>query len=37
MKLFVDIAQVAFTVTREAQDKLDDKGRQKADGVRRAR
>jgi hypothetical protein len=33
MKLFVDISLVQFTVTREAQDKLDDKGRQKADRV----
>jgi hypothetical protein len=31
MKLFVDISRVHFTVTREAQEKQDDKGRQKAD------
>jgi hypothetical protein len=31
MKLFVDISRVHFTVTREAQEKHDDKGRQKAD------
>jgi len=31
MKLLVDISRVQFTVTREAQEKLDDKGRQKAD------
>jgi hypothetical protein len=31
MKLFVDTSQVAFTVTQVAQEKQDEKGRQKAD------
>src|SRR5262245_26382958 len=31
MKLFVDISQVAFTVRPVAQEKQDEKGRQKAD------
>lgn len=31
MKLFVDTSQVTFTVTQVAQEKQDEKGRQKAD------
>jgi hypothetical protein len=33
MKLFVDTSTVTFTVTQVAQEKQDEKGRQKADRI----